>query len=212
MSAGQLFLEPGGIPLVIQVAVTGVQSAQRQFETLRGAVNRFRSILTQTSITIFVFSMLMRRQRQTARRLQTVQENVGQTMRRYGRHSLQARQALRQLEQAQESAKFAQIEMTMQTFIAIGSIGTLVFNILDLIGRLSSLEASYLAVAYAKFLALGPAGKAVFLATAGIGAFAIGQVVLGGFGGGGGGTPSSFDQQWAEAGRYVKDEWNRQRR
>jgi len=215
------------IPVTIHVQMTGQQELQRDLDTLqrrydflketmtetagfdrlRGSFNLLRGIITQASITTFVFAMLMRRQSQTARRLQTVQENTAETIRRYGRHSLEARQALRQLEQAQENARFAQIEFALQTIFTIGSIGTLIFRIGDLITQLGILQAEYATTAVLKAAALGPAG---ILAVAG-GAL-VGGIVIGKIAFGDGDSDTQFNQQWAEAGRYVQRERRRQRR
>jgi len=148
----------------------------------------------------------MRRQSQTARRLQTVQENTAETIRKYGRHSLEATQALRRLEQAQENAKFAQVEFALQAVLTAGSLVTLGFRISDYIQQLGLLETSLWGVAVAKLAALGPLG---LLAVGGafVGGIAIGSIVFGGRG-----SESEFDQQWQEVGAHVKRERNRMRR
>lgn len=192
------------IPLGIYTYLTGVSQTVSGFDRIRNSMYQLRGIITQASITTYVFAMLMRRSSQTARRLQTVQENVGQTIRRYGRYSLEATQAMRRLEQAQENAKFAQIEFAMQAIYSAGSILTLMFRIGEYIASLKILEATLWGVSVAKIAAFG-----VVAAAGVIGGIAIGSIFLGGRGGG---EEASFDRQWAEAGRYVKDEWYRQRR
>lgn len=205
-------LAAGGtaIPVIIRVYTQGIKEAQTGFDTLRGSMNLLRGIITQASITTFVFSMLMRRQSQTARRLATVQENTAETLRKYGRHSLEAKQALRQLEQAQENAKFAQIEFALQTVLTIGSIGTLIFRIGDLVTKLGLLESAYISVAIAKLVAFGGGalGAIGLLGGAAIGGIAIGSIIFGG----GDASDSTFDRQWKEVGVAVQRERRRQRR
>ena len=204
MSAGQLFLEPGGLPVTILVAVKGVQEAVSSFDRLRGSMNQLRGIITQASITTYVFSMLMRRQSQTARTLQTVQENTAQTIRKYGRFSLEATQALRRLEQAQENAKFSQIEFAMQTVLTAASIFTLIFRVGEYIASLKILEGQLITIATLKAIAF-PA-----LAVAGgiIGGIAIGSIVFGG----GDASDAEFNRQWEEVGAVVKRKRNSMRR
>ena len=198
----------GDIVIPIRVMVTGVQEAQTSFDSLRGSMNLLRGIITQASITTFVFSMLMRRQSQTARRLATVQENTAETIRKYGRHSLEAKQALRQLEQAQENAKFAQIEFMLQTVLTAGSLITLGFRIGDLITKLGLLKSAYIATALAKLAAFPVLGAAGLLAGAAIGGVAIGSIIFGG----GDASDTTFDRQWKEVGVAVQRERRRQRR
>ena len=164
------------------------------------AVNGF---IVQASINAFVILLVYRQMASTQRRLQTVQENVAETIRRYGRNSLEARQALRQLEQAQENARLAQIGFYFQLVFTIGSVATLIARIPLLIAQLQALAASYSTVAAsatAANIAMGPAGWALLGLGAGAAITIGGIYLMGGFGGG----EAEFDRQWSEAGRYVK--------
>jgi len=172
----------------------------RQYGSVISSVN---SMIVQMSITSFVFLLTMRQINSTQRQLATAQENAAEAIRKYGRNSIQARQALRRLAQAQENVRMAQIGFVVQTIATIGSIATLVMRIPELLTALGSLASLYSAVAAsatAAKIAMGPVGWALLGLGAGIAVTVGGIYLAGGLGGG----EAEFDRQWSEAGRYVK--------
>ena len=180
-----------------------VQQTSSFMSQLGRTIASVNGFIVQASINAFVILLVYRQMASTQRRLQTVQENVAETIRRYGRNSLEARQALRQLEQAQEDARLAQIGFYFQLVFTIGSVATLIARIPLLIAQLQALAASYSTVAAsatAANIAMGPVGWALLGLGAGAAITIGGIYLMGGFGGG----EAEFDRQWSEAGRYVK--------
>jgi len=184
----------------IRESVSGTAVQMQRFSNVVSSIN---NMIVQMSITSFVFLLTMRQINSTQRQLATAQENAAEAIRKYGRNSIQARQALRRLAQAQENVRMAQIGFVVQTIATIGSIATLVMRIPELLTALGSLAASYSAVAAsatAAKIAMGPVGWALLGLGAGVAVTVGGIYLAGGLGGG----EAEFDRQWSEAGRYVK--------
>jgi len=180
-----------------------VQQTSGFMSQLGRTIATVNGFIVQASISAFVILLVYRQMASTQRRLQTVQENVAETIRRYGRNSLEARQALRQLEQAQEDARLAQIGFYMQMVFTIGSIATLIARIPIIIAELKALALAFSEVTTSATLAniaMGPLGWALLGLGAGAAITIGGIYLMGGFGGG----EVEFDRQWSEAGRYVK--------
>ena len=189
----------------IRESVSGTAVQMQRFSNVVSSIN---NMIVQMSITSFVFLLTMRQINSTQRQLATAQENAAEAIRKYGRNSIQARQALRRLAQAQENVRMAQIGFVVQTIATIGSIATLVMRIPELLTALGSLAASYSAVAAsatAAKIAMGPAGWAALAVGAGV-AVTIGGIFLAG---GVGASEAEFDRRWDEASAYVKRELRR---
>jgi len=186
-------------------AANTASSYYRQFGSAISSVN---SLIVQMSITSFVFLLTLRQINSTQRQVATAQEQAAEAIRKYGRNSIQARQALRRLAQAQENVRMAQIGFAVQMIATIGSIATLVMRIPVLMAQLQALAASYSAVAAsatAAKIAMGPAGWAALAVGAGV-AVTIGGIFLAG---GVGASEAEFDRRWDEASAYVKRELRR---
>jgi len=186
-------------------AANTASSYYRQFGSAISSVN---NLIVQMSITSFVFLLTLRQINSTQRQVATAQEQAAEAIRKYGRNSIQARQALRRLAQAQENARIAQFGFYVQIIATIGSIATLVMRIPVLTAQLKALAVSYLLVASAATsakVAMGPGGWAAL--ALGIGtAVTIGGIYLMG---GVGASEAEFDRRWDEASAYVKRELRR---
>ncbi|MHA1290349.1 MAG: hypothetical protein ACTSPB_23460, partial [Candidatus Thorarchaeota archaeon] len=173
-----------------------VQQTSSFMSQLGRTIASVNGFIVQASINAFVILLVYRQMASTQRRLQTVQENVAETIRRYGRNSLEARQALRQLEQAQEDARLAQIGFYMQMIFTIGSITTLIARIPIIIAELKALALAFSEVTTSATLAniaMGPLGWALLGLGAGAAITIGGIYLMGGFGGG----ETEFDRQWS---------------
>jgi len=186
-------------------AANTASSYYRQFGSAISSVN---NLIVQMSITSFVFLLTLRQINSTQRQVATAQEQAAEAIRKYGRNSIQARQALRRLAQAQDNARIAQFGFYMQIIATIGSIATLVMRIPVLMAQLKALAASYSLVASAATsakIAMGPGSWAAL--ALGIGtAVTIGGIYLMG---GVGASEAEFDRRWDEASAYVKRELRR---
>jgi len=199
-------LSQEGKTLTVTLRNTGqvADETAAYYRKFGSAISSVTGWITQMSITTFVFLLTLRQMHSTQRQVATAQEQAAEAIRRYGRNSTQARQALRRLAQAQENARLAQFGFFIQVIATIGSITTLILQLPVLKMQLQATAAAYSELA----LAAGSARAAMGDPTAwtaialGIGtAITIGGIYLaGGLGGG----EAEFDRQWSETGRYVK--------
>jgi len=198
-------LSQEGKTLTVTLRNTGqvADETSAYYRKFGSAISSVTGWITQMSITTFVFLLTLRQMHSTQRQVATAQEQAAEAIRRYGRNSIQARQALRRLAQAQENARLAQFGFFIQIIATIGSITTLILQLPVLKMQLQAVAAEYAklaATATAAKIAMSPLGMGML--ALGIGtAITIGGIYLaGGLGGG----EAEFDRQWSEVGRYVK--------
>jgi len=203
-------LSQEGKTLTVTLRNTGqvADETSSYYRKFGSAISSVNSLIVQMSITSFVFLLTLRQINSTQRQVATAQEQAAEAIRKYGRNSLQARQALRRLAQAQENVRMAQIGFVVQMIATIGSIATLVMRIPVLMAQLKALALAYSEVATSAALAkiaMGPAGWAALAVGAGV-AVTIGGIFLAG---GVGASEAEFDRRWDEASAYVKRELRR---
>jgi len=206
-------LSQEGKTLTVTLRNTGqvADETSTYYRKFGSAISSVNNLIVQMSITSFVFLLTLRQINSAQRQVATAQEQAAEAIRRYGRNSIQARQALRRLAQAQENVRMAQIGFAIQMISTIGSVATLIMRIPVLMAELKALAAAYSAVATtatAANVAMGPLGWAALAIGAGVAVTVGGIYLAGGFGGG----EAEFDRQWSEAGRYVKQRAFRQSR